>query len=249
MEIIKFKTSGLRNSDHYEYHFDVHELLKAAHPDDLGIATEFDQYGLHLASEDQVLKKIHADEWTALVAGGDLVRDDICRGMVLVVKGYLKNPTPAKKEAARRIMVDINNFGDITVLPYLEETAKVNQLIGVLNTNHTADMALIHLDEWIPLYKDANDYVAQLIQNRYDEDASKTLLKIKDVRKWIDDDYGTMVKRINALAVVNADPQAYAGIITPMNVRIEKLQHLMATRYGRLAAAAEDVNPPTTPTT
>ena len=245
MEIIKLKTSSLRNGDHYQYHFEVHDLLKDAHPEDLGIQEEFEQYGLLLSSEDLVLKKILADEWTALMAEGDFARGEIYRGMVLVVKGYRKNPVADKKEAARRIMVVIKNFGNITRLPYLEETAKTNQLIADLNTKHTADMVLIHLDEWIPLYKASNDNFAELTKNRYEEETGKTLLNIKDVRKAIDALYVTMVKQINARAVINKDPQAYASIITPITVRIEKLKHMMATRHGRLTANKD--TPPATP--
>jgi len=72
------------------------------------------------------------------------------------------------------------------------------------------------------------------MDERYSDDAGKTQLKMKDVRKEIDEAYATITDRIDALGIVNGT-ETYVPFVKELNKRVEKFNNTLAIRKGRNA--------------
>ena len=72
------------------------------------------------------------------------------------------------------------------------------------------------------------------MDERYSNDAGKTQLKMKEVRKEIDEGYTTITGRVDALGIVNGT-ETYAPFVKELNKRVEKFNNTLAQRKGRNA--------------
>ena len=248
MEIQAAKTAALRNEEHRTYHLAIMAIIKKALAIEYGLEAEYDLYSSLLDDEATVLQKMLASTHTKTIVELDFGRDESVRGITLVVDGYCHHPTLELKNAALHVKLIMGKFGDITEMPYDQETGTINDMLVVLNKDAKADMALIHVDAWGDILQvQNNDFDAEK-KLRYEEGSDKTPLTAKPIRKKVDEVYRKIVKRINALIEVNGSA-AYADVVNDINQLVEAYNHTVEIRQGRNAAAAEDDNPPDNPPT
>ncbi|NOR74983.1 MAG: hypothetical protein GQ525_07470 [Draconibacterium sp.] len=185
-------------------------------------------YGNEAEALDVIRKSAITDE----IADADHLRDLTYRGLCDTVKGATKHFLPAKQEAAERVQVAIDHFGNINTKPYNEQTASINTLVNDLETEYADDINTLNMQDWITELKAKNEAFEALMDERYSDDAGKTQLKMKDVRKEIDEAYTTITDRIDALGIVNGT-ETYAPFVKELNKRVEKFNNTLAIRKGR----------------
>jgi hypothetical protein len=135
-----------------------------------------------------------------------------------------------------------DHYGNVTKKNYDEETAAINSLITDLNSTYSTDVATLGIAGWLTELKANNDAFDALMKSRYTEEATKTQLRMKQVRKEVDKAYDTIVNRINALIIVNG-LRPYAAFVNELNERVDKYNLIIAQREGRNAKGDKPEEP------
>ena len=231
MDIKKVHLVSLRNAEHLQFQTEFKTEVEKKTATALGIDTQFANYLLKYKEEDEALVYIRKSSQTDLLNEADSYRDRIFRGLCDTDRAALNHFKPEKAEAARKVNIVFDTYGNITVEAYDEETAKINSLIKELRDNHANDLDLLALNEWVDELENANNKFVEIKNERYTEESSKTSLRMKKVRTEIDALYKEIVNRINAQILLNGDTN-YKDFVTALNQRIENVKLVLAKRRG-----------------
>jgi hypothetical protein len=232
MKILNVKSKKLRNEEHFQFQTEFNGLVTQFTPATLGIVNEHEAYVPLFANEGVALDVIIKSAVTSELFDADIKRDITFSGLAGAVKSAGKHFTTETKQAAGRVKLVFDHYGNVAKKPYDEETAAINSMITDLNSDYAADVATLGIAGWLTELKANNDAFDALKKSRYTEEASKTQLRMKQVRMEVDKAYNTMIERINALIIVNgAEP--YAAFVNELNQRVDKYNLLVAQREGR----------------
>ena len=236
MEIKKIHLVSLRNAEHLQFQTEFKTEVEKKTATALGIDTQFANYLLKYKEEDEALVYIRKSSQTDLLNEADSYRDRIFRGLCDTNRAALNHFIPEKAEAARKLNIVFDTYGNITVEAYDEETAKINSLIKELRENHANEINLLALTEWVDELENANNKFVDIKNERYTEESSKTSLRMKKVRTEIDAQYKEMANRINAQILLNGDTN-YIDFVTALNQRIENVKLVLAKRNASTSSA------------
>lgn len=234
MEILNLKIANLHNEEHFQFHTECNSLFKKYTSAALGIDQEYPVYSLLLDSESEALKKIRASAHTKNLADADYRRDAIYRGMYGIARTACTHFRDDVKQAALRLRHVLDNFGNIAMLPYDEESAALAHLLDDLEGDYASDLAITGLTEWVAELRSRNAAFNALIGIRYDESAGKTQVNLRATRLDMDATYQRMATWINAMALLNKG-EGYNSFITDLNLHIKHFNTLIALRKGRTA--------------
>ena len=239
MEILKIDLSRLRNDEHYEFHTDVAGLVTGSTPEALGVERAFPAYQAACDNEGGALHVVRESTFTGPVADADSRRDSIGGGMSDMVKAATRHFDPAVREAARRLTVVFDSFGNIAVKGYNEETAAIKALVNDLETQYAADAATAGITTWVAELKAANEAFEAVFDARFTDELSKPALKMKDARRETDVAYRELTRLVDALIVVNGE-RDYESFVGELNQRIAYFNLLLDQREGRNAQEEEE---------
>ena len=242
MEILQFKFSRLHNEEHFQYHTGFNDLVIQTTPAALQIVPQYVTYNLLYNNEKEALDFIRKSAVTDDLAIADDLRDFTFRGLSDTVKAAGNHYNPLVRQAASRVQVVFDHYGNLTLKSYDEETAAINSLISELNSNLADDVTTIGISGWLNELQANNTAFDTLMKSRYSEEAVKTQLRMKQVRLEIDAAYRVIIQRINALIIVNGE-SAYKVFVDEMNQRIEKFDNNLSIRSGRNAKDDLPVTP------
>lgn len=234
MKISSLKLKNLRNEEHFQFQTGFNDLVNQTTPSILGIVNEFAVYTPLFASEGVALDVIIKSAITDELAIADMKRDSTFSGLASAVKSATKHFSTEVKQAAARVQVAFDSYGNVAKKAYDEETAAINSLITGLNSTYAADVTTLGITGWITELTANNDAFDTLKKSRYTEEASKTQLRMKQVRTEVDAAYKAIVERINALIIVNG-AGTYAAFVNELNQRIDNFNLVLAQREGRNA--------------
>ncbi|MEZ5106439.1 MAG: DUF6261 family protein [Draconibacterium sp.] len=234
MKISTIRASKLRNDEHFQFQTEFKTLVEQHTPETLDIGAAWAIYLPLYVNEEEALNIIRKSVVTDELVDADQYRDSIYRGLCDTVKGALNHFNAAVKEAANRVQVALEHYGNINTKPYDEQTAAINSLTTDLSNDYAADMATLGIDSWVTELQTANSNFENLVNERYSEDAGKPHLNMKDVRTEVDEAYNAITRRIDALIIVNGE-QTYSGFVNGLNQRIKKYNNTLAQREGRNA--------------
>ena len=244
MEIENLKITNLRNEEHFQFDTEFRALVTTHTPAALSIEKDYTAFQLLFESENEALKNIRASSFTNDLADADQKRDETYRGMFGMVKTASNHFRDDVKQAGMRLHVVMDNFDAVASLPYDQETATLTHLLDNLVNNYAADLALTGIAEWADELRAQNTAFGTLLQTRYTESAVKTQVNLRATRLAMDAVYNRMVKRINALMLVNGEAP-YKSFVAELNQRIQHYNNLLALRKGR---NSKEPDAPETPT-
>ena len=138
------------------------------------------------------------------------------------------------REAARRVKVILDGFGNLARKPDDEESGLISSLIADLRTKVATEIQTLSIVEWINELERLNNVFIALEATRNSEEASRTELRMKQIRVEVDAAYKKIVKRINALIVVNGEAP-YAEFVKELNARITRAKESIAISKGQTA--------------
>ena len=223
----------LRNDEHFQFCTEFRDLLKANNPTALKVAAQFNAFLLLYKQEDEALKKIMKSGFTDDMQDADKRRDVTFRGMVDANRAALNHFSATVLAAAKRLKIVFDTYGNLAAKPLNEETSAIYNLLQELKGNYAADVATVKLGDWVTELEANNKAFDTLVKERYDETASRTELILRGVRKQVDAAYRSVIERIDAFAVVEDNPEAFATFIRKWNVVVEKYNNTIAQRQGR----------------
>lgn len=232
MKVNFLNLNRLRNGEHFQFHTDVKNLVEKFDANKLSIKDPFEKYLLLYDHEDEVLEKIRKSATTEQIAEADTTRDITLKGLTEAVSTAQKHFKPEVREAARKVQILLNTYGKIADLPYNEETAKIYNLIEEMKKDYATDIATMKLEDWVQELENNNKQFDTLMNQRYDEQLSKTTTNPREIRSQIDTLYKSMMDIINAYAVISTEA-VYNQFIQELNLRIDYYNNTLALRRGR----------------
>lgn len=234
MKVNSISLKRLRNAEHYQFHTEVKDLVVATTPESLNISSLFDTYLQHFQNEGIAMNMIQKSEFTNALVEADNQRDSIFRGLFDLVKSGTNHFDPAIKQAAERVMLVFNETGNISAMPYNEETAVITAVIDKLQTDYADDLTTLTATAWVEQLGIKNNAFDSLSKSRYASEAGKPDLNMREVRKEVDRSFRKIAQLINALILVNGETD-YASFVNELNQRIEKFMNTLSQRKGRKA--------------
>ena len=232
MRIENFHNSRLRNDEHFQFCTEFKDAVERWGAEALKIETPFGEWLILYAQEDEALKKIMKSAITADIQAADKQRDNLFRGLVETNQAALKHFREEVQQAAKRLKIVFDTYGNLAQKPLNEQTSGVHNLLQDLNGRYADDAATVALNDWMNELQTANEEFARLVRERYDETALKTDLVLKKVRVKVDESYRAIVERINALTLVEGAGN-YAEFIKYCNTVIAKYTAMVAKRAGK----------------
>lgn len=243
MKILILHLNTLRHNEHYQFQSGFKQLILLFTAVFLKIEVLFNAFLLVLAQEEEAMNVDRKSDVADDIVAADDLRDNTFRGMCDLVQSAAKHFRLEVRQAAARIQKTMDFYGNVAILPYNEQTSNTNDLIRDLQTKHAADMVLVGMTEWVTELKVNNDAFEDLKNTRYTEDAVRTKLQMKIVRRDVDAAYKALTERISALMVVNGEAD-YTEFVNELNARIVSNNNIIAIRKG----VAEAQTPPPAPT-
>jgi len=222
MKISSIHLNNMRNDAHFQFHTEFRDLVVQQNPLTLKVKPQFDSYLPLYNRVDDALKKIVKSEFTAKIHEADKARDEIYLGIVETNTAALRHFNPAVRQAAERLKILFDTYGNVANKPLNEETSAIYNILQELKGKYTADVESVGLTQWVAELETRNQTFEGLVKERFDETAARTTdIVMKQARAQLDEAYKTIVERINALAVVEG-VAAYEPFIKTLGAVITK---------------------------
>ena len=232
LEIEDPPLSRYQNDEHNNFHTEVNGLITHFTAASLLIEAEYATYFSLLGDEGEALNFVRKNSYSTLVAQADIVRDNTIEGMDDAIKSGLKHFNTEVRDAAKRLKILRDSSGDITRKAYNKESGDIVKLLSDLKGQYAADVTAARISDWVDeLEADQNNFVTTQ-NHRYDEEGEKIRLRMKQTRVEVDEAYKTMVKKINALIIVNGEAP-YVDFVNKLNQRIDAYTNNLAVYIGK----------------
>ncbi|MDR2009001.1 MAG: DUF6261 family protein [Bacteroidales bacterium] len=235
MQIKKIHMQHLRNEELFQYITDFKSLISEYPPESMGITDQYQKFLSLYANADDVLEQIRKSQYTAEIAQADIERDTTFLGFRNVVKGMQSHFNSEKSKAAANLMIVFDQYGNISKKNYSEETALIHNFLQEMRGKFAPDVEVIGLQEWVDMLDQNNQEFSSLMLQRNEETSQKTNLKMKDLRKEIEDCYVDIIRRIEAVTILQSD-HSLTDVVNKLNANITRYKNTLAQREGRAAA-------------
>jgi len=232
MNIKEIDKKHLHNDEHFMLNTEFHNLLSTAGAENLRVAAQFANYTVLLNREDEGLKKITKSALTARIHEEDKVRDELYDGMTALNSALLKSPHENKREAAKRLKIVFDTYGNISKKPLNEQTSAIINILQELKGAYSADALLVGLTDYVNLIETHNNALEALVRERYNESTAKTDVVMREARQALDVVYDDITARINALALLEGGTVC-ENFIRAFNTVIAKYTAILNARLGR----------------
>ena len=237
MKIERMHLNNLRNDEHFQFNTEFRDAINRFGANNLNIESQYDVFLTLYDQEDIALKKIMKSAITVEIQTADKRRDQTYRGMADVLKAALNHFNFSVREAAKRLKIVFDTYGNLAKKPLNEQTSGIYNILQDLNGKYYSDASEVGIIEWMNELQAANEEFDNLMKSRYEESAMKTDLVLKQVRLQIDSAFRDIAERIAALVIIEGADN-YVEFIKYINVVIVKYMTIVAQRAGRKKAIA-----------
>ena len=252
MKIVRIEFRRMRNEEHFYCMSDMDKLFMSAFVQrslsqmDI-IDADYTIFKELLRKEDVAIERVAKNDLTDPIVDADTVRDNMHIGLRTFVSAYAYHSDAEKVEAARKLTIVLDHYGDIRRKSYNEESAAIHNIVQDINENYADEAELIGADEWVAGLEDANTRFGELMNQRYDDNASLEEIDLPQTRTDIDIVFGRLRDMVEATNLMSGGV-TFADLINRMNERLMYYKNTLATRKGRAEAEKKKKEDPTVPT-
>ena len=244
-EIGTISLDRMNNGAHFLY---INNVLARAEADakvNMKATTQIAALKTAAAQEDKDLKLSQKSLLTDDIAKADHDRDLLFGGYKRAVKGFLNLPVDNLAQAARVLNQHIIDYAIDLQAQLDKETGMLANFIADLEGKYAEQVAALSLTPFVTGLKEANERVRTLTADRTEERMAVPVGALKASRKASDEAYHTLVKWVNALALIEGEAE-YADFIDYVNTEIT---HYKREVIGQKADAADTSGGSDTPVT
>jgi hypothetical protein len=231
--IQRVNLTHFRNSVHFEFMTEIGGVLSKINAEAFKLVVLLGRFFGLLADEDAALVQIRKYEATDEISRIDAERDNVFRGMNTLLKSALKHFDAEVSKAAERLAIVFNTYGDISRLSYDAETAAIHNLIQDLQ-QRVADTDKVGMTVWVNELLRLNNELRHYMDERYSEEAQRTHIRVRQVRKDIDNVYLEIADILEAGAAFNG-VKDYEALFAEINARVSRYANILAQEKGRRA--------------
>jgi len=222
MTIRKIYLHNLRNDAHFQFHTEFRDLVMKHTPSALKIAPLWGVYMSHYNREDDALKKIVKSALTRQIQEADAARDEAFSALAETQSAAVKHFSAARREAARRLQVVFDTYGNVAKKRLNEETSAISNFVNdIKGAKYAEDARDAGIYDWVEELERRNEAFEALMKRRFEETGDKCDIVLKSERAELDEAYKKIAVRINALAEVEGFG-AYEAFMHTLNAVIAK---------------------------
>jgi hypothetical protein len=221
-----------RNKTHFEFMSEVYATLSPADIALVKITEKIAHLAQLMAEEDIAVVQVRKYETTDDIALLDGDRDNIFRGTGNLLKSALRHFDPNVSEAAGRLKIIFDTYGNITRLTYDEETAAVDNLLQELDARPD-EVGIIGIAAWVEELRRINGELHVLMTARYSEEAKRSHLQMRKVRAEVDTEYSEIIYLLEAAVALDDTNPAYEALFAELNARVTRYANILAQEKGR----------------
>ena len=218
-EIFDINIQRMNNGAHFTF---VSNILARAEADTAVKGKAADQVNnlkAAVSAEDEALKISQKSLFTDEIAKADNDRDALYVGYKKAVEAFLAMPIADMAQAAKVLAQHIKDYKINTADQLDKETGLLVNFITDLENKYSAQVAKLGLTAFVTNMKEANERVKTLTLQRTNEKMGVSVGALKAARTASDNTYRTLVKMVNALALVFGEKD-YAPFIDYVNTEI-----------------------------
>lgn len=244
-KIKRIHLSSLRNEECFNFFTEFKRFVEEASPEALNIVKAFAVFLGIYEMLDEIIETIRKSSITKQISELDKQRDNTFTGLILTIRSFAHHFDSAKREAAASLEPLISHFGNLAIKPYNEETAGIQNFLQEFRENYSNAIAILELATWLDELERNNIAFEEAVIDRNREGASKSELKLLEVRRKINRSYLDIIERIEALMLIEDDEEkpkneTYTSFVKTLNTNIKRYLDAMAQRKGRSDAKKEE---------
>ncbi|MGP1481570.1 MAG: DUF6261 family protein [Hoylesella enoeca] len=187
-----------------------------------------------LEKEDELFVQSQKDLTTDDMKEADKRRDVLYRALKKAVEAAVDFPVKASSDAGIRLRQLLKDHEIDPKMQLDKETSLLMNLTADLKGKFADDVALLGLTPLVVELAQSNDLFYKLAEARIDNQALVVLGQMKVLRAASDEAYRVLVRKVNALAVIEGEA-AYADFIDKMNAEIKHYKEQAMSRPSKPA--------------
>ena len=225
MELIdSIGTDRLDNGAHFAYHSNTLANAKANATISERCAKVLTPYDAAFVVLDKALKTSQKSMLTDAIAQNDELRDTLYMSYKQMVEQMVGIAIPEMAEAAKILNQHIKDYR-INVKAQLDkETGLLQNFIADLQEKYAEQVETLSLTSLVTKMQAANEKVNELIQQRADEYAMRTVGATKQARVKVDEAYRNLILVINAYMLMEDDNADYIAFAKHQNEEIKRIK-------------------------
>jgi hypothetical protein len=239
MKIKRINLHSLRAEEWFNFYTEFKKFVEATTPEKLNIEKLFVVFVALYLSADEAIEKIRKSGITKQMIALDKKRDNTFRGLIHAIESYLHHFDSAKQKAAESLNPLIKHYGNLAIKPYNEETAGIYNFLQEFRETYSDVIQILELTGWLDELERNNNEFEEAVLERNSEVASKTELRLLEIRKETDHCYRNIVERLEAIMLIEEEDGTentyHVSFVKTLNANIKRYVDILAQRKGRNA--------------
>lgn len=222
-EIIFAPLARMRKEQHLGLMTQTDHLLMSETLAKLGVEAQYPAFSNALAVEKAAISIEVGNINTAKMEDRDFEREDLITGFNHLIENKLRHFNPAIRETAEIVKRVIDKYGNPRYKTNADETVSIHSMTAeLLNADNLPRLTALSDEcvEWVSQIQTVNEEYNALYELRNAETNGTHVATSLEAREVMDPCYNAIVKRINALALINGDAN-YSSFINQLNGFIE----------------------------
>lgn len=232
IEIIAAPLAGLRKEQHLGLMTALDHLMMQETLVKLGLEVQYPPFSSALAVENAAVQIEQGSLTTGKMDELDAEREDLLTGFTHLVENGLRHFDLTKRNAAEIVKHIIDKYGNFRRKTNADETvdfrAMTHELLSAENLPHLSALSEDG-PEWVNRIQTVNEQYGALNEARNAETKGTHVTTSLEAREVMNPYYTAIIKRVNALAVVNGEAN-YITFINRMNGYITDYKTTMAVQ-------------------
>jgi hypothetical protein len=239
MEVQDVRFTRFYAAEHVQFGEDVCEIIKPA--PFAGELPEFEAFKTLHGEETMIFKKLGGSYLTPEVEKCDDTRDIHTSGFMSAVKAMCHHYDPEIVDAAQIVAKALKPYKSICKITFNQESATLTHLITEMRKDTVAPaVAQLGYTEWVNRIEADNSRFVELVMQRNATISEKIEGNMKEIRSRVDPVYYALVRRINALMIIQGE-DVYLATVKQLNSRIDAYRHTVAQRQAVAVATKKKV--------
>lgn len=238
-EINGIDLAHMPNGAHYLFALDVLNKAKANEVVNGKCSAPVAVLEKKVAAEDEALKLTRKSLKTDEIKALDDKRDEMYSYYRKGVKAFVGAPLEDVATAAKELDQHMTDYAINPQMQLDKETGLLLNFTADLVGKYAEQVAKLGLTMYVTALKEANDSLHELTTERTDERSVQVAGALKAARAATDEAYRNLVKRVNALWIVEYD-EAYDEFINYVNTEIKHYKEEVLTSKKKKTTSTED---------
>jgi hypothetical protein len=225
--ITRLNFQHLKNELHAELHGTVAGLLAQFSPDALGVGQEYEIYRPLCDEEICLFDTMKKDGYTDEIEEQNNRREAVLRGFISAVKSAEIHFNKNKREAAERVLLVLDSYGNITDKSPDQETADIEALLDELYyDDYDTIRTEIDLNDWLAQLDAENQEFKAMLFALNSETPERPTPNMKPVRAQVDKAFTDIVCRVETLSELNG-VAGYEPFIIELNAVLDRYRNII----------------------